>query len=167
MTEHAEVLMLQGIRQWKTERAATRSAANAPEPTPEPPPSKPAPARAASPGEALVLAKHGGFPVERRAKRREVLQVVEEHYGVTWEQLSQRTHEAAYVARRRMAFHLLRTETGASKLEIARTFGVHHTTVIHHLRQIETSLQRDPRLAALVQQLKDRLWQITLRERAA
>jgi chromosomal replication initiator protein len=67
-----------------------------------------------------------------------ILATVAEAYGLTSLEIRRRTHRRSIARPRQVAMFVLRQTTYMSLPEIGKAFGgLHHTTVLHGIRQVE------------------------------
>jgi len=87
-----------------------------------------------------------------------IQKTVADHYKLTVDNLRARSNVRHFLVPRQVAMYLCKRLTKKSYPEIARDFGgKHHTTVIHSVEKINSSLSTDPELSMLVRQLIDSL----------
>jgi len=83
---------------------------------------------------------------------------VARQFGVALRVLRSQSRHASHVTPRQAAMFLARELTGAPYAEIGRYFdGRNHSTVVHACQRFQTLLQSDPRVASLVENVRDRL----------
>jgi chromosomal replication initiator protein len=91
----------------------------------------------------------------RRIKIEDIIKVVSRHFGISrGDLLSQRRHRSV-VWPRQIGMYLSKSLTSRSLPEIGRRFGNRdHTTVLHAIRKIESSIPSNPRLKDELEELK-------------
>lgn len=93
---------------------------------------------------------------ERRVTIDAVIRSVAERYSLQPSQLKQKTNAHEIAKPRQVAMYLAKELTSASLPEIGRAFGgKHHTTVLHSIRKVEETRQKDPDLNRLIHSVID------------
>jgi hypothetical protein len=85
-----------------------------------------------------------------RSSKRELIDVVAAHFGVTREELLGARGTARVAHARHVAMYMCRREFGASTIALGRLFRRDHTTVIQGALKIAAQMEKDPALAAEV-----------------
>jgi chromosomal replication initiator protein len=81
---------------------------------------------------------------------------VADRFGLTPQQLKQKTNERKISYPRQVAMYIAKELTQASLPEIGRAFGgKHHTTVLHSVTKIEALRQKDQDFNSLIHSLID------------
>jgi chromosomal replication initiator protein len=115
---------------------------------------------------ALKTFKLGGQEALKLTRKPTDLDLVQEmvasYFGVRKEELVGNSRSGRAARARRFAMYLCRKVTGASLIEIARSFGrKDHTTVIHSIKKVEEERRRDRKtnyiLSFLETQIRDRI----------
>jgi chromosomal replication initiator protein len=97
-------------------------------------------------------------PQQQTGRMAEIAREVARQFGVALRVLRSQSRNAGNVVPRQAAMYLSRELTGAPYAEIGRYFdGRNHSTVVHACQRFETLLQHDPRVASLVENVRDRL----------
>ncbi len=78
-------------------------------------------------------------------------------FGIPVSDLATRNNSRRVALPRQVAMYLCRKLAGASLSEVGRTFGKHHTTVLHSVNKIESSIATDSALRSRIVALKDGL----------
>ena len=85
-----------------------------------------------------------------------IQKAVAEHYKLSVDNLRARSNVRHFLVPRQIAMYLCKRLTKKSYPEIAREFGgKHHTTVIHSVEKIDSSIASDPELSTVVRRLID------------
>ena len=108
-----------------------------------------------------TLAQEAMRKVSRRSDENPVSieriqRAVAEHYKLTVDNLRARSNVRHFLVPRQVAMYLCKRLTKKSYPEIAREFGgKHHTTVIHTVGKIDSSISDNPELATVIRRLID------------
>ncbi|MDQ7038445.1 MAG: chromosomal replication initiator protein DnaA [Aquificota bacterium] len=115
---------------------------------------------------AIKTLKLGGSGALKPKRGRTDLDTVQEtvatYFGISREEILGNSRSGRVARARRFAMYLCRKVTGASLIEIARSFGrKDHTTVIHSIRKVEEERRKDRKtdyiLSFLERQLRERI----------
>ena len=107
---------------------------------------------------AQQVLKPTGQNVERKVTMDAIIRAVAETYGLTPQQLKQKTNAHQISRPRQVAMYIVKELTTASLPEIGRAFGgKHHTTVLHSVQKVEQLRQQDPELNKTINSLIDTL----------
>lgn len=88
----------------------------------------------------------------------EIIKVVAKHYGVSMMDLLSARRTKDVVRVRHIAMYLAKNLTLRSLPEIGRQMGGRdHTTILHGVRKVTNRLEKQPELAAEIEQIKRRL----------
>jgi chromosomal replication initiator protein len=88
----------------------------------------------------------------------DVMQVVDDHYGVTTDQLKSKRRTRELALARQVAMYIARERIGASLNKIGREFGDRdHTTVLHACQKVQKQMEQDPHLRGTIKELLSRL----------
>jgi hypothetical protein len=85
-----------------------------------------------------------------RSSRRELIEVVAAHFGVTRGELLGARGRACVAHARHVAMYMYRRELGASTMTLGGLFRRDHTTVIQGAQKIAAQMEKDPAFAAEV-----------------
>ncbi|HEY0601522.1 MAG TPA: chromosomal replication initiator protein DnaA [Herpetosiphonaceae bacterium] len=94
----------------------------------------------------------------QRITTESILESVSSYYGIDSRILRGRQRSRNIVVPRQVAMYLMREETESSLVEIGRTFGRDHTTVLHGCEKIGEDINTDSRLRADVLEIRNRLY---------
>jgi chromosomal replication initiator protein len=64
------------------------------------------------------------------------------------------SRKASIVLARQVSMYIVRSMTNMSLPEMGKFYGMHHTTVMHSVEKIETSLKTDKAMADLIKDIK-------------
>jgi chromosomal replication initiator protein len=107
---------------------------------------------------AQQVLKPTGQSVERKVTMDAIIRAVADRYGLTSQQLKQKTNAHQISRPRQVAMYIVKEMTTASLPEIGRAFGgKHHTTVLHSVQKVEQLRQQDPELNRSINSLIDTL----------
>jgi chromosomal replication initiator protein len=97
---------------------------------------------------AMEALNEGSGQRRREALTRDdVIRAVSQYFAIGRKELSGRSRTKDVVMPRQVAMYLLREETGSSLADIGSELGGRdHTTVLHGIRQVERTLESDPRM---------------------
>jgi chromosomal replication initiator protein len=105
---------------------------------------------------AQQILKHMAHAPEKRITIESIIKVVADRFGLTPQQLKQKTNERKISYPRQVAMYIAKELTQASLPEIGRAFGgKHHTTVLHSVTKIEALRQTDQDFNSLIHSLID------------
>jgi len=97
----------------------------------------------------------GGGPTPNGLNTHTIQHVVAKEWGVTPEGLRSKTRTKALTAPRQVAMYLMRELLGLQLVEIGAAFGGRdHSTVIHSLERVNSSLKEEPSFAQRVGKLR-------------
>jgi chromosomal replication initiator protein len=107
---------------------------------------------------ALTAALLRDEPQQQAGRMAAIATEVARQFGVALRLLRSQSRHARHVVPRQAAMFLSRELTGAPYAEIGRYFDSrNHSTVVHACQRFQALLERDPRVASLVANVRDRL----------
>jgi chromosomal replication initiator protein len=95
--------------------------------------------------ESFIIAHmKAGDPEVRRTTIEAIQRVIADKFGVSAEELTQKSRRRVVAVPRQLGMYLAKHETDASLTEIGRYFGgMHHTTVMHAIAKMEAGRRTD------------------------
>jgi chromosomal replication initiator protein len=108
---------------------------------------------------AMEALNEGAGQRRREALTRDdIIRAVSQYFAIGRKELSGRSRTKDVVVPRQVAMYLLREETDSSLADIGSELGGRdHTTVLHGIRQVERTMESDPRLRSSLLAIREAL----------